>query len=226
MMHLLYVLLACFASSGVLLAGLHFAFHAPSSEPRRIREEKERKLKGSAFAGRLMFNAAFSSALVFGSTLGLYPYLFEDSIPSLWRVLGQFFGVMILYDFLYYLLHRFLFHEWKWLQSVHAVHHTAKYPTAIDSLYLHPVETFLGLATLLITLRVFGPINVWSFGVIFFVYSHLNILLHCGLVLPGGALLAPLNYMHKKHDRHHVSMKRGNFASITPVFDLLFGTAE
>jgi sterol desaturase/sphingolipid hydroxylase (fatty acid hydroxylase superfamily) len=221
-MTLLVIMAAIFASSGVLLAGLHLAFQAPGNAPRRIREEPQRKLKGTGFVKRLMVNATFSAALVFGATFGLYGFLFYESAPSPGRFVFEFFAVLLVYDFLYYLTHRYLFHG-KWLHAVHAVHHTAKHPIAIDSLYLHPVETFIGLLLLFVSTRLVGPISVYSFGAIFLIYSHLNILLHCGLNLPG---MAALNYMHRKHDHHHVSMKRGNFASITPLPDLLFRTAE
>jgi sterol desaturase/sphingolipid hydroxylase (fatty acid hydroxylase superfamily) len=224
-MSLLSLLLACFASSFVLLVGLQLAFRAQLSAGWRIREEPQRKLVGLRFWRVVALNAGFSAALVFGTTLGLSHVLFTEALPSLGRFVYEFLAVLFLYDLLYYLAHRYLFHEWKPLASVHAVHHTAKFPTAIDSLYIHPVETLIGLTLLFVSLWLVGPVSVVSFGLIFLVYSHLNILLHCGLRLPG-VLARPLNTMHQKHDRHHVSMKRGNYASITPLPDLLFGTAE
>jgi sterol desaturase/sphingolipid hydroxylase (fatty acid hydroxylase superfamily) len=224
-MSLLSVLLACFASSFVLMVALQLTFHAERSASMRIREEPQRKLVGARFWRVVMLNAGFSAALVFGSTLGLAPWLFTEATPSLGRLAYEFVAVLLLYDLLYYLAHRYLFHEWKPLASVHAVHHTAKFPRALDSLYIHPVETLIGLALLFVSLWLVGPVSVASFALIFLVYSHLNILLHCGLRLPT-VLARPLNAMHEKHDRHHVSMKRGNYASITPLPDLLFGTAE
>jgi sterol desaturase/sphingolipid hydroxylase (fatty acid hydroxylase superfamily) len=77
---------------------------------------------------------------------------------------------------------------------------------------------------MLCTLLV-GPVNIYSFAGVFLVYSVLNILNHAGLDL----LFFPfrtITHLSRKHDRHHVSMRSGNFASITPLFDLLFGTAE
>jgi sterol desaturase/sphingolipid hydroxylase (fatty acid hydroxylase superfamily) len=224
-MTLLTVLFACFGSSFVLMAGLELAFHSRLTEKRRIREEPERKLKGLRFWRTVALNAGFSAALVFAGTLGLARVLFVQGTPSLARMAYEFLAVMLLYDLLYYLAHRYLFHEGKLLARVHAVHHTAKFPTALDSLYIHPLETLIGLALLFVSLWLVGPVSVASFALIFLVYSHLNILLHCGLYLPG-FLARPLNAMHQKHDRHHVSMKRGNYASITPLWDLLFGTAE
>ena len=132
--------------------------------------------------------------------------------------------MLVVYDFAYYFMHRFPFHEWEWAKKVHAVHHVAKFPTAIDSLYLHPVENFLGIALLMTCVWAVGPIHVYSFAALFFVYSQLNIAVHCGLHLNG-----PLWYfglLARKHDHHHHSMRAGNFASITPIPDILFGTAE
>ncbi len=221
----LSVLLACFGSSFVLMIALQLTFHAGRSAGWRIREEPQRKLVGLRFWRVVALNAGFSALLVFGTTLGLAPQLFSEAMPSAGRLVYEFAAVLLLYDLLYYLAHRYLFHEWKLLASVHAVHHTAKFPRAIDSLYIHPVETLIGLALLFVSLWLVGPVSVLSFALIFLVYSHLNILLHCGLRLPT-VLARPLNAMHEKHDRHHVSMKRGNYASITPLPDLLFGTAE
>ena len=35
-----------------------------------------------------------------------------------------------------------------------------------------------------------------------------------------------MSAMTEHHDIHHASMKGGYYASITPVFDILFGTAK
>jgi sterol desaturase/sphingolipid hydroxylase (fatty acid hydroxylase superfamily) len=222
-MTLLWLLVLAFGSSFVLMLSLQLAFYSRITRTRRIREEPTRKLKGPGFWRVIAVNAGFSAALVFGGSLGLASLLFDEAVPSFTRLALEFAGVLLVYDVLYYLAHRYLFHEWKVLQSVHAVHHTAKFPTALDSLYIHPLETLIGLTLLFASLWLVGPVSVYSFGLIFLVYSQLNILLHSGLRLPG---LGPLNAMHEKHDRHHVSMKRGNYASITPLPDLLFGTAE
>ncbi len=192
---------------------------------RRIREEPERLLKGPKVAIRMGLNSLFSAGLLFAFTYGLSDYLFYTEPPSAWwRIPLEFVGVLAIYDVLYYLLHRYPFHRWGWLKSVHAVHHTARFPIAVDSLYLHPVENFLGLALLTFCIWLVGPISVASFGVCFFVYSWLNIVVHAGIVFP-----APFQYftmLARKHDKHHATMSGGNFASITPLPDLIFGTAE
>ncbi|MBC7171741.1 MAG: sterol desaturase family protein [Polyangiaceae bacterium] len=101
------------------------------------------------------------------------------------------------------------------------MHHVAKHPIAIDSLYLHPVENFLGLALLHICVWAVGPVSLYAYGGLLFVYTQLNIIVHAGLDLPG-----PLGHIARKHDKHHASMRAGNYASITPLPDLIFGTAD
>lgn len=108
---------------------------------------------------------------------------------------------------------------------IHVLHYTAKFPQAVDSLFMHPLETTIGLALLLMSTLAIGPIYVGSFLGIFTIYTVLNIVTHGGLSWP----VFPFrffSYMARKHDTHHVSLKSGNYASITPLFDKLLGTAE
>jgi sterol desaturase/sphingolipid hydroxylase (fatty acid hydroxylase superfamily) len=70
-----------------------------------------------------------------------------------------------------------------------------------------------------------GPVNIYTFAGVFVIYSCLNILNHTGLDLPFFPFRT-LSYLARKHDGHHISMRSGNYASITPLFDRLFGTAE
>ncbi len=81
-----------------------------------------------------------------------------------------------------------------------------------------------GLLLLAFSTWLVGPVHPYSYGLVFFLYSQMNILVHCGLDLRGP--LAPFGFMARKHDGHHKHMKAGNFASITPLWDLVFRTAE
>jgi len=218
------LLLASMTASGALMGGLVLAFRSPITEGIRIREEDGRKIAGMRLWAKLGANSATSVALLFGLSWVAYDWLFYAAAASAGRMLFEIFAVLALYDFLYYLAHRFLFHG-KLMHRFHAVHHAAKYPQAMDSLYVHPVETVVGLVLLMGSTAVIGPVNVWSFGILFLIYSLMNILIHSGLDVPFAAM-APFNAMAKKHDRHHVSMKSGNYASITPICDHIFGTAE
>lgn len=208
------------ASSGLCMGLTSLAYARLPA--RRIREEDGRKLKGPAYLARLGANMVFSTSLIYLATTLLSARLFYQGPVTLWRGALEILGILVIYDFLYYLLHRYPFHQWGYLKRVHAVHHKAKNPIAIDSLYLHPVENFLGLALLLFCTWLVGPVNLYAFGVCFFIYSWLNIIVHCGVDMG----IPYLGLLSRKHDLHHTSMRAGNYASLSPLPDLLFGTAE
>jgi sterol desaturase/sphingolipid hydroxylase (fatty acid hydroxylase superfamily) len=211
--------------SGVLLLATKLAYHSPRLAAARIHPEPNRKLRGMRLYPRVFGNMLFSGALVYGLVYTTRPWLIAEGEASLWRILLDATLALLLYDFLYYWMHRTLFHQWGPLRKVHVVHHAVRHPHAVDSLYLHPVETFLGLALLITCSMIVGPIHAATFCVAFAVYSFLNILVHAGLDLPCFPLRA-LGFLARKHDVHHTSMKGGNYASLTPIFDKLFGTAE
>ncbi|MBC8070180.1 MAG: sterol desaturase family protein [Deltaproteobacteria bacterium] len=213
------------ALSGALFLLAGGAYRSPLMARHRLPDDKPRKVNGARLYTRVLGNMVFSSALVYVLAYAAYPWLFDETERS-WAVsLLQPIGILLLYDAAYYCMHRFAFHRWAWLKRVHAVHHAVRHANAIDSLYLHPLETFLGLALLMACTMLVGPVQPVVFAVVFAVYSFLNILVHCGLDLPVFGLRA-VSYLARKHDIHHTSMRGGNFASITPICDILFGTAE
>ena len=226
-MQLYAMLAASIVAAGVVMTILTMLYRSPASESRQLRAERTRPSGASDFRKRWVLNALLSLGLVGGLTYGLYPYLFAEGPASLTRIAWEGLAMLALYDFFYYLVHRYPFHEWKVLRSVHAVHHVVKTPSAADSLYLHPIETTLGLSLLWIcaglVVAVAGPLSIYSFGWAFFVYSMLNVVIHSGLRLPAFPF-APINYLTERHQKHHVGMNAKNYSSVTPTFDLLFGT--
>jgi sterol desaturase/sphingolipid hydroxylase (fatty acid hydroxylase superfamily) len=224
-MSLFVMLSIVLALSGGLLIGLTLLFRMPVTDDHRIREEPVRTPKDPKFWRTAVFNSVLSISMVYGLTYLLYAFLFYEEAASPWRMLLEGVGILITYDFAYYLVHRYPFHQWDMLKRVHAVHHTVRYPAAYDSLYMHPLENAIGLALLMLCTFLVGPVSIYSFAGVFIVYSSLNILNHAGLDLPFFPFRT-LTALARKHDQHHVSMRSGNYASITPLFDLLFGTAE
>jgi len=224
-MSLFMMLSIVLALAGALLIGLTLLFRMPVTDNHRIREEPVKTLKGQKFWRIAIFNSVLSISMVYGLTYLLYAFLFYEEAASPWRMALEGVGILITYDFAYYLVHRYPFHQWRLLKKVHAVHHTVRYPTAYDSLYMHPLENAIGLALLMLCTFVVGPVSIYSFAGVFMIYSGLNILNHTGLDLPFFPFRT-LTALARKHDRHHVSMRSGNYASITPLFDRLFGTAE
>ncbi len=224
-MALHWMLVVVLLLSGVLLLATKLAYHSPRLAAARIHPEPGRKLRGMKLYPRVFGNMLFSGALVFVLVYATRPWLIAAGEASWARLLLDATLVLLLYDFCYYWMHRVAFHQWGPLRKVHVVHHAVRHPHAVDSLYLHPVETFLGIALLVTCSLVVGPVHAGTFAVVFAVYSFLNILVHAGLDLPFFPFRA-LGFLARKHDVHHTSMKGGNYASLTPIFDKLFGTAE
>ncbi|MFW6052110.1 MAG: sterol desaturase family protein [Myxococcota bacterium] len=223
-MNFLILLMAIMGLSGLTMAALAIGYRTPAGERWRVRPDQGRRLGGKGYVVRTALNAPLSFGLVLLFVAVFYDGLFYEAAPAWWRFALEAVAVLVVYDFLYYFLHRYPFHQWKMLKRVHAVHHRAKQPTAVDSLFLHPVENFLGLALLTFCTWLVGPVHLYSFAAAFLVYSQANVIVHGGLDFPRP--LRFLGFMAKKHDRHHQSMRAGNYASITPLPDILFGTAE
>ena len=213
------------------ISGFVMAFGVIGHKKLPARFKLHDKANPKVMQGKALYMNVIPNSMVSTLMLFTWVFLFEDimfyaAAAPVWRIVVESVAVLLLYDFLYYLLHRYPFHEWPTLKRVHAVHHRGKYPTAHDSIYLHPVEGILGVLLFnlcVLSTAAIGGISVWSYAVIFFFYTQLNIIVHWGLELK----TFPLNiitYMSKKHDRHHKSMREGNYASITPLPDWLFGT--
>ncbi len=224
-MSIFWMLFIVLLLSGVVLLVTKLAYHWPGLASARIHPEPKRKLRGSRLYQRVFANMLFSGLLVFAFTYLGERWLVGSSDASWGWIALHVVGVLLVYDFFYYLMHRFAFHQWTLLRRVHVVHHHVRHPHAVDSLYLHPVENFLGLALLYSCIAAMGPLHPAAFIIVVTVHSWLNILVHAGLDLPRFPFRA-LSFLARKHDLHHVSMKGGNYASLTPIYDLLFGTAE
>jgi len=220
------ILFVVLATSGLLMVALHFLYASPATDAAKIYPKKPKRLSWQKIARNVAPNSVFSGALTVAATLGLRTWLVDEAAdPTVLDVVAEVFATLLLYDFLYYFMHRYLFHEWKLLRSVHVVHHVNKQPTSFESLYLHPVENAMGLGLLMICTLIIGPVSLPAFAVILAVYSFLNLVIHSGLDFQRPGLRA-VGYMARKHARHHSSMRAGNYASITPLPDLIFDTHE
>lgn len=222
-----WILLFVLAASGVLMVGLHFLYASPATDAFKIYPNRPRRLGWAKLARNVVPNTIFSGALAVGLALGCRAWLVREGAVELdgLNLAYEIVATLLLYDFLYYFMHRFLFHEWKLLRAVHVVHHTNKYPTSFESLYVHPLENAMGVGLLMICTAIVGPVSLPAFAVIFFTYSFLNLVIHSGLDFARPGLRA-VGFMARKHARHHGSMRAGNYASITPLPDRLFGTHE
>lgn len=229
-MTLMLLLTGVLVLSGIALYSLTMLYRSEYGSAHHIREAKNHGLSRAKYWRNAAANAIGSLVLVYGMTYLLQGWLFHEGPVAVWRALVEGVAILMAFDFFYYLLHRYPFHEWRgYMRKVHSVHHIVRNPTAVDSLYQHPLEDTLGLVLLwacasLVRL-VLGPVSIWTFGGVFLVYSLLNVVVHSGLDFRTSSLWL-VSYLATRHNKHHVDMNGRNYASVTPLWDHVFGTEE
>jgi sterol desaturase/sphingolipid hydroxylase (fatty acid hydroxylase superfamily) len=219
------VLIAILAISGLLVPVLIALARTDFARRHKVREDRPHRIAPAVYWRGLLANSVVSGGILVVVPLTLGSYLFVEKPVGVWRALGEAAAILLLYDLGYYLLHRFLFHEWSVGRRIHAVHHTIRTPYARDSLYIHPIETASGVGLLLACTAIVGPVGMSSFALALLTYSFLNVFIHSSFdvrVFP----LRTLTALVRNHDTHHESMKSGYYASITPLWDVVFGTAR
>ena len=216
------IIVSILGLDGLLLAFLAYAYHARRFEPFRISMKESMKVPDRERIQNIAFISVLSLLAVFGMTYFIYPYAFYAQAASAGRMAYEILAILLVYDFAYYWLHRGMHHK-KVMKYVHAVHHQVHNPTAMESFYLHPVELFAGLALLIACTWVLGPVSFYSFAVVFFIHSTLNITVHSGLTSKRWWLF-PVDHLTKKHYIHHAGNYDNNYASLTPFWDMMFGT--
>jgi sterol desaturase/sphingolipid hydroxylase (fatty acid hydroxylase superfamily) len=220
---------ALFASVVVLtMLGRWLAFRIPAVQRMREwnRQEDEQRLTKPKYHPILKQNRIIGMVLYGAFFLFVAPFFANLQPVPLWKAVVDIVAVLMVYDFFYYLMHRFLFHGPVMLK-IHALHHQARDPSHIDSAYVHPVETVMGtalfLGTVLGMVPVLGTYNAFTLGVLFVVWVQLNTINHTKCDLPYFPFRM-INWLIRKHHIHHENMGMGNYATITMLYDRLFGT--
>ncbi len=206
--------------NAVLIAFLTWAHGAKSFARFRISQKPGMKVPWPARLKTMAIISVLSLCAVIGGTYALFSVLVTAEATPAWKVALQAGGLLLIYDFAYYFLHRFMHHK-KVMRHVHGVHHKARNPTALESFYLHPIELFAGVGLLISMNLLIGQIHMVAFVAAFFVYSNFNIIVHSGLDIP----YLPTSFLTRKHHVHHQDDFKKNFSSLTPLPDLLFGTS-
>lgn len=163
----------------------------------------------------------------------IMPFCLTLQLDHWWRIPLDIVVILLVYDFFYYLAHRFLFHDAGFLGGpliwVHAVHHRQKNPCRGDSSYIHPLEVAMGLglyvATIFVLSRFMGNFHVASIIITWIAFSEINLHNH-DLWTADRFPFRYLNYMSKMHHNHHARFTGGNFATITLLYDWMFGTID
>jgi sterol desaturase/sphingolipid hydroxylase (fatty acid hydroxylase superfamily) len=213
------------------VVGRFLAFKVPALQ--RMRElnieADQRKMSRKSFRQAVKVNnrAGLFTNLVF--FVAILPFSVNLESRPLWRHAIDIVAVLMTFDFFYYLTHRFLFHG-KPLRKIHALHHQVRQPTHIDALFVHPLETSIGLGLFLGSIPLIaalagGPLSAFSTAVAMLVFTQANIVNHAYVNLPYFPFKT-LDSVTSIHAAHHVDMNRGNFATLTMLYDWLFGTLE
>jgi sterol desaturase/sphingolipid hydroxylase (fatty acid hydroxylase superfamily) len=213
---------AILVADGILVYFLTWAAHSQRFGHYRIRNGVNR-----ITPARKKINTNLNNLFSLAIFAGYFYFLGERTLyagtPRVTTLLGEVLGVLLLYDFMYYFFHRIMHHP-KLMKYVHGIHHFVRNPVADESVYLHPFETFGGLALLILAIVILGPVSTTGFLIIFFIHSTANIIVHSNLVFPHPAFRL-FNFWVIKHDIHH-SKVRDNYASIFPFWDQAFGTSK
>lgn len=210
-----------FALLGILQAGLDWAVVSDRFKKYRMRTP------GLQYPGpqhkwlNVALNNVLALAMLAAFLYYLGPQVMYPEWPGVAHLFGETFAVLLLYDFGYYFYHRAMHHP-KAMKFVHGMHHKVRFPIASESVFLNPLEQMGAFALLYGVIVLLGPISEISFLTMFFLYSSINIIVHCNLIFPHPAFRL-FNFWVAKHDAHHDKF-RYNYASIFPFWDQAFGT--
>lgn len=197
------------------------------------KDAADKKMQRKVYSDNQKWNhkwAALYLIVIFG---GILPFCLTLETPTWWKFLLDIFVILMVYDFFYYLTHRFLFHESNGVKGplmwMHAVHHQQNNPCRLDSSYIHPLEVALGLglyvATIFVLSRFMGEFHVVTIIVTWVTFSEINLHNHDRWESDRFPFKY-LNYMSVMHHNHHVKFTGGNFATISLLYDWMFGTYD
>lgn len=152
---------------------------------------------------------------------GIVPAQFRQAVAAQpWWVRAA--EVVVLSDFCIYWGHR-LQHRVGFLWRFHAVHHSAEHLDWLAAHREHPVDTIYTMGLINLPAFVLGfPVEtiaaLVAFRGIWAIYIHSNVRLPIG---PLRILIGAPELHHWHHDRDR---RAGNYANISPLMDVLFGT--
>jgi sterol desaturase/sphingolipid hydroxylase (fatty acid hydroxylase superfamily) len=203
-------------------------------EANQLNEETfHKKMERPPYAANQKWNRKWGLiyyAVIFGLIL---PFTLTLEAQPWWNILLDIVVVLMFYDFFYYLVHRFLFHDNGVLGGpllwVHAVHHRQHDPCRGDSSYIHPLEVALGLglyvASIFVLSLFMGSFHVATIVITWVAFSQINLHNH-DLWKADRFPFRYLAYMSKMHHNHHGKFTGGNFATISLLYDWMFGTLD
>ena len=134
----------------------------------------------------------------------------------------QSIEVIVFSDLIIYWGHR-LQHKVDILWRFHKVHHSAETLDWLAAHREHPVDSIYTIGLINLPAFLFGfDLNVLSFVVAF--RGIWAIYIHSNVRLPIGKLKNLIGSPELHHWHHDKERDRGNYANISPIMDLIFGT--
>ncbi|MGZ4077980.1 MAG: sterol desaturase family protein [Bacteroidia bacterium] len=152
---------------------------------------------------------------------GIVPHWFHNMVSSQsWWL--QAIEVIILSDFIIYWGHR-LQHNNEFLWRFHKVHHTAEHLVWLAAHREHPLDSIYTVGLINLPAFILGfPLETLAgliaFRGIWAIYIHSNVR------LPIGPLRMLIGAPELHHWHHDIERDAGNYANISPIMDILFGT--
>lgn len=134
----------------------------------------------------------------------------------------QAIEVLVLSDFVIYWGHR-LQHKVDFLWRFHKVHHSAEALDWLASHREHPIDSIYTIGLINLPAFIFGfNLNtiaaIIAFRGIWAIYIHSNVRLNIGIIKK---IIGSPDLHHWHHD---IERDRGNYANISPLMDIIFGT--
>ncbi|WP_020469880.1 sterol desaturase family protein [Zavarzinella formosa] len=217
----------------IVLTGLSFVFLALVFRPLELvfpAKPGQRFFRPDWFTDLCFFAGQY---LLWGSltlwVLSLFNRWLGDVVPANFRQTVasqpwwlQALEVVLLSDALIYWGHR-LQHRVGFLWRFHSVHHSAEHLDWLAAHREHPLDTIYTLGLINLPAMLLGfPLETIA-GLILFrgiwaIYIHSNVRLPLG---PLKMVIGAPQLHHWHHDRERDA---GNYANISPLMDLLFGT--
>lgn len=134
----------------------------------------------------------------------------------------QAIEVLVLSDFIIYWGHR-LQHQVDFLWRFHKVHHSAKELDWLAAHREHPVDSIYTVGLINLPSLIFG-FDLAAIAMIVAFRGVWAIYIHSNVRLPIGQLKKIIGAPELHHWHHDLERDRGNYANLSPVMDILFGT--
>ena len=161
--------------------------------------------------------------------LSYFSFCLDTILPGSFRQLIsgqrwwlQAIEVIILSDFLIYWGHRWQ-HQNRFLWRFHKVHHSAEHLDWLAAHREHPLDSIYTVGIINLPAFIMGfPLEtiagLIAFRGIWAIYIHSNVR------LPLGKLRILIGAPELHHWHHDLDRKAGNYANISPLMDVIFGT--